>query len=35
MIINDFNIMGISFAPGKADASLFMDAQTVLPASIP
>ncbi|OGR27226.1 MAG: hypothetical protein A2X79_08005 [Desulfuromonadaceae bacterium GWB2_53_15] len=34
MVIDDFNVMGISFMPAKANAPLVVDADTPLPASV-
>jgi len=35
VIINDFNMIGISFPQGKSNATLLMNAQAVLSASLP
>ncbi len=34
MIIHDFHVVGIAFAPNKTDAPLVIDADAVLPFSI-
>jgi hypothetical protein len=35
MVVNDLDFVGVSSAPGKADAPLIIDANAVLPLSIP